>query len=115
MKNSTGVVGAFVLILATLGAVLYLTETDRPTDVALGLMVPILTTVVGVVFVAGKVDTVKSDTEQTINQTNGTLDARIQKAIQDALAIHDGKGTSNVGDGTVHGPENGGPGDVGNL
>lgn len=111
LRNNTAVVGAVLIVLSFFGAIVYLTSTDRPIEVAVGFMLPIVSTVVGVVFVAGKVDQVGDNAQKAVHQTNGLLDAKIQKAIQSALDAHDqGKGAEDVGtsEEAVHGTEDGG-------
>ena len=133
MRNNTVVVGGVLIVLATIGAVTYLVGSDRPADSVIGLMVPILSTVVGVVFISGKVDNtaakvddvaVKAEdvahkaedihevTAAVAETTNGTLSDRLERIEQALITLTEGA----THDGIVHTlsrPEDRGSGNLG--
>ena len=88
-KTGTLIVCGMFIILACIGSVTYLISTDRPTEVALGLITPIVIGVLGTLYNAAKIDGVSNQvaerTDAIHSEVNGKLDARMRKAITEEL------------------------------
>lgn len=88
-RGSTMLVCGTLIVLACIGAVVYLTASNRPTEVALAFMGPIVLTVLAATYNAQKLDRVETKVDRAVEQTNGGLDARIHaasaKAVEQAL------------------------------
>lgn len=77
---------AAVIFLASLAAIVVLVVMEKPTDVVLLFVSP----VVAALYISGHVSNVTERQNQTIaridHQTNGSLDARIETRVLAALA-----------------------------
>lgn len=107
VRNNTVVIGGMVIILAVIGAVTYTINAGRPIDVELGLMSPIVLTVVAAIFGVGKIDQatqkvedVSQKVDTVVEQTNGGLDAKFADLHQhvsqlEAKIAENGAGNGN--------------------
>jgi arginine exporter protein ArgO len=84
-RNNTLVFSGTLLLLACIGAVTYLVSSGRDVEVALSFMGPIVLAVLASTYNASKLDRVETKVDQAVEQTNGSLDARIHSAVQQAL------------------------------
>ena len=75
-----------VIFVATLAAWLYAETHDVDTSALLAFAVP----VVGALFLSSGISAARSAAEQSANQTNGSMDAKIRAAMGSALSEHDG-------------------------
>lgn len=110
MRNNTVVICGTFLLISCIGSVVYLTESGRPVESVIGLMLPIIAAVCATVYNTGKIDQVKDSVDTVKEQTNGGLTVRIEEAIKRAMLareVGNPAGTADVPAPTI-GVDNGG-------
>lgn len=84
-RSNTLIVCGTLVLLACIGAVVYLVSSGRPVDTALSFMGPIVLAVLASTYTAAKLDRVEEKVDRTVVQTNGGLDARIRDGVHQVL------------------------------
>lgn len=85
-RNNTLIICGALILLAAIGAVTYLANTQTPDLAALGIISVIVTGVLAGTFGLGKLDRIEQRVEQVSRQTNGDLHSTIEHIVEQRLA-----------------------------